>query len=62
MKYKPYLCNGCHNLMQKAVHFNDVAFVSVKGSDYRTHFWYMSKNYAINILRNSNLNENSGSL
>ena len=47
--------------MQKAVHFN-VAFVSVKGSDYRTHFWYMSKNYAINILRNSNLNENSGSL
>ena len=62
MKYKPYLCNGCHNLMQKAVHFNDVAIVSVKSSDYRTHFWYMSKNYAIKILRNSNLNENSGSL
>ena len=48
--------------MQKAVHFNDVAIVSVKSSDYRTHFWYMSKNYAIKILRNSNLNENSGSL
>ena len=37
-KYEPYLCNGCHNLMQKAVNFNDIAIVSVKGSDYRIHF------------------------
>ena len=22
-KYEPYLCNGCHNLMQKAINFND---------------------------------------
>ena len=27
--YEPYLCNGCHDLMQKAVSFNDVAAVSV---------------------------------
>ena len=40
-KYEPYLCNGCHDLMQKAMNFNDVAIVSVKGSDYRIHFWYM---------------------
>ena len=25
------------------MNFNDVAIVSVKGSDYRIHFWYMSK-------------------
>ena len=61
-KYEPYLCNGCHDLMQKAMNFNDVAIVSVKGSDYRIHFWYMSKNDAINIMKNSNLNEKSGSL
>ena len=61
-KYEPYLCNGCHDLMQKAMSFNDVAIVSVKGSDYRIHFWYMSKNDAINIMKNSNLNEKSGSL
>ena len=30
-KYEPYLCNGCHHLMQKAMTFNDVAIVSVKG-------------------------------
>ena len=28
--YEPYLCNGCHNLMQKAMNFNDVAIVSIK--------------------------------
>ena len=37
--------------------FNDVAIVSIKGSDYRIHFWYMSKDDAISILHNSNLND-----
>ena len=33
--------------------FNDVAIVSMKGSDYRIRFWYMSKSDAINLLNNS---------
>ena len=41
-KYEPYLCSGCHDLMQTAINFNDVAIVSIKGSDYRIHFWYIS--------------------
>ena len=41
--------------MQKAMNFNDVAIVSVKGSDYRIHFWYMSRNDAIDIMKNYNL-------
>ena len=61
-KYEPYLCNGCHDLMQKAVNFNDVAIVSVKGNDYKIHFWHMSQDRAINIMKNSDLNENTGSL
>ena len=59
--YKPDLCNGCHDLMQKAINFNDVTIVSIKGSDYRIHFWYMSKNDAINLLNNSVL-DNKGVL
>ena len=43
--------------MQKAISFNDAAIASVKGSDYRIHVWYMSKNDAIDIMKNSNLNE-----
>ena len=61
-KYEPYLCNGCHDLIQKAMNFNDVAIVSVKGSDYRIHFWCMSKDDAMDIMKNSNLNEESGLL
>ena len=41
--------------MQKAMHFNDVAMVYVKGSAYRIHFWYMSKDDAICIMNNYNL-------
>ena len=61
-KYEPYLCNGRHDFMQKPMNFNDVANVSIKGSDHRIHFWYMSKNYAINIMKNSDLNEKRGLL
>ena len=45
--------------MQKATNFDVVAIVSVKGSDYRIHFWYMSKDDAINIIKFSNVNEKS---
>ena len=38
-KKERYLCNGCHDLMQKAMNFYDVATVSVKGIDYRIQFW-----------------------
>ena len=48
--------------MQKVANFNDVAIVSVKGSDYGIHFWHVSKNDAINIMKNSNLNQKRISL
>ena len=54
-KYEPYLWNGCHDLMQKAMSFNNVAIIYVKGSAYRIHFWYMSKDDAIRMINNSNL-------
>ena len=44
--------------MQKTVNFNDVV-VSIKGNDLRINFWFMSKDDAINIMKNSNLNEKS---
>ena len=44
-------------LMQRDTSFTDVAIVSIKGSDYRIYFWYMSKDDVINIMNNSNLNK-----
>ena len=60
-KYKPYLCNGCHDLMQKVMSFN-IAIVYIKGSAYRIHFWYMSKDDATNIMTGSNLVDKRGVL
>ena len=58
-KYEKYLCNGCHDLIQKAMSFNNIAIVYVKGSACRTHFWYMSKDDAINIMNGFNKTEKS---
>ena len=61
VKYE-YLCNGCHDLMQKAMSFNNIAIVYVKGSAYRIHFWYMSKDDTINIMNGSYLVDKRGVL
>ena len=58
--YEPYVGNDCHDIMQKATNFNDVAIAFVKDNDYRIHFWCMSKDNAINIINNSNSNEKAG--
>ena len=61
-KYEPYLCNGCHDLMQKAMGFNNIAIVYIKGSAYRIHFWYMSKDDVIKIMNGSKLVHKRGVL
>ena len=42
--------------------FNNVVIVYVKGSAYRIHFWYLSKDDAIDITNGSNLNDEKGVL
>ena len=48
--------------MQKAVSFNGIPVVYVKGNAYRTHVWYMSKDDTINIMNTSCLIDKMGSL
>ena len=54
-KYEPYICNGCHSLMQKAISFNGIAIVYVKRNASRIHFWYMREIDAIGVRNNSSL-------
>ena len=42
--------------------FNNVAIFYVIGNAYRIDFWYMSKDYAINIMNFSNLADKRGVL
>ena len=46
-KCEPYLCNGCHGLMKKCL---------------QNSLLYMSKDDAISIMNNSNLNNKMGVL
>ena len=48
--------------MQKAMSFNNIATVYVKGRACRIHFWYMSKDDAINIMNGCNLVDRRGVL
>ena len=61
-KYEPYLWKGCHDLMQKAMSFNNIVIIYVKGNAYRIHFWYINKDDAINIMNGSNLVDKRGVL
>ena len=48
--------------MQKVMSFNNITIAYVGESSYRIHFWYMSKDDAINIMNGSNLVDKSGVL
>ena len=61
-KYEPYLCNGCHDLMQKAMSFNNFAIVNVKRNAYRNQLRHMSKDDAINLISGSKLTDKRGVL
>ena len=42
--------------------FKNAAIVSIKGNDFRIHIFYISKNDAIALMTNSNLNDKNGVL
>ena len=48
--------------MQKAMGFNNIAIAYIIGSAYRIHFWYISKDDAINIMNGSILHDKRGTL
>ena len=60
--YRPYLCDGCYNIMQKCNKFKNIAIVQVKKSVYRIYFLYMSKREAKKLMNNSNLIDKKGVL
>ena len=48
--------------MQNVMGFNNIAIVYIKENAYRIHFWYMSKDDAINIMTGSYLFDKTGVL
>ena len=49
-KFQSKVCACCHDLIQNAMIFSDVAFAIVKENNYRINFLYMSEEEAMNLL------------
>ena len=49
---RPYLCDGCYNMMQKCNKLKNIAIVHVKESVYRICFLFISKREAKKLLTN----------
>ena len=47
-RFQPKFCNGCHDMTQKSMSFNDVEIVTVERDDYLIHFWNMTKSETMN--------------
>ena len=58
-KFQDYVCNGCHDLAIVSVNISDIPIVTVKNVDYCFMIHNISKLDAINLLKNSVL-ENCG--
>ena len=57
-KFKPQVCNKCHYISMIAYKLKNITIVNVKGIDYRWILWNMTKNVAIDMLGNSELDDN----
>ena len=60
-KYKPYVCNQCHDLSMVVYDLNDFMILNIKDINYRCYVFNMTKNDAIKLLNDSVL-DNKGVL
>ena len=55
--FQDYVCNGCHDLTMLSVNIRDIAIITVENVDYRCIIHNISKPEAINLLKNSVLED-----
>ena len=56
-KFQDSVCNDCHDLTLLSVSISDIAIITVKGVDYRCIIHNIIRSEAINLLKNSVLEE-----
>ena len=56
-KFQDSVCNGCHDSTMLSVNISDIAIVTIKNVDYRCIIDNISKSEAIDLLRNSVLED-----
>ena len=60
--YQKYMCNGCHDMPIKAISMHNLCIGSNNGNAYRINFAFMSKNDALNLIKNAVIIDKKGTL
>ena len=61
-KYGPYLCDGCYDMSLKAVSMQNLTIINHNGNYYRVIFAFMTKKDAYNLIKNSIIIGEKGTL
>ena len=60
--YQKYMCNGCHDISTKAISTHNLCIRYNNGNVYRVNFVFMSKNDALNLIKNAVIIDKKGVL
>ena len=60
--YQKYMCNGCHDMSTKANSIHNLCIGYNNGNAYRINFVFMSKNDALNLIKNAVIIDKKGTL
>ena len=60
--HEKHLCNGCHDMSMKANSMHNLAIAYNNGGAYRINFVFMSKNDALNLMKNALIIDKRGVL
>ena len=61
-KFQPDVCNGCHDVLVMSMKLSNITILNINGVDYQCIIKGIGKSEAINLLRNADLAEKSGTL
>ena len=58
--YQKHVCNGCHDMSVKAISMHNLAIGYNNSNAYRINFIFMSKNDALNLIKNTIIIDKKG--
>ena len=61
-KYGPYLCDGCYDMSMKAVSKQNLAIINHNGNHFRVNVMFMSKKDVHNLIKNTIIMGEKGTL
>ena len=59
-KFQPDVCNGCHDVLMMYMNLGNIAILNINGAYYRCIANGISKNEAINLLKNVDFAKKGG--